>query len=559
MATKTQDVLSDIIAVGVSLLAGAYGAHKGIEEMRAAGMTDEEIELVQSRGGGALRGLGKGIGYGLGGALLGGMTTQLAGQTLGSYRGYKGERERAHEAIDKRAEHKLNKEKMFHKRLQEDKTASVNHGSDVDQWITVLHSDEGTLEKTAGVKDKAKKLWKGTQGAFGSAWDTARTASGNFVHSEPARALATPIVAGLAAGTVAYGVPAIANKMEESHIARNRDKYIKAMKDVHPEMKDIPQKDLHVAYNSLAIHTPHVLRDPLLGGQTLQQMAKYRQADLNQLGEMNKLRGNTLMDQAFLNATNFAAGGVTEGFKGYQAQRIADQEHEYRRGLDEARTRMDGLRQKATTRAQTYKELRDQDILDPRYTAEQVKVDARDRQQEDMFEHRKRRDEVADTKADTDLAHRQGRDAISDAQWELQQLTRYEESQLSQADRNRAHELQLALAGTKGGFTKAMDPMNLNIPHIDPHTGEQLYQQTGVTAAGLFDDKYTNLGNLLGGSKATQTSGSATALKPSVSNSALKTRLQKALSAKPSNPLKYGKPTVKNTPNKQKKKRKKRP
>jgi len=162
--------------------------------------------------------------------------------------------------------------------------------------------------------------------------------------SETQRALVTPIVGGLAAGGIAYGLPAALDKIREVRVRRNRDDYITAMKDVHPDLKGIPKKDLHIAYNSLAMHSPHVLRDPLLGGQELLRMSKYRQADINSLNELNKLRGNSMMDQAFMNATTMVAGGVSEGFKGYQAQRQADADQSYREKMDKARSDMDNAR-----------------------------------------------------------------------------------------------------------------------------------------------------------------------------------------------------------------------
>lgn len=158
--------------------------------------------------------------------------------------------------------------------------------------------------------------------------------------SETGRAFVTPIIGGVAAAGVAYGLPAAIEKVREVRVRRNRDEYINAMKKVH-DLKGIPQKDLHIAYNSIAMHSPHVLRDPLLGGQTLKSMANYRQADVNALNEINKLRGNNMMDQAILNATNAVAGGVTEGFKGYQAQRVADQDQAYRERMDAQRYAMD--------------------------------------------------------------------------------------------------------------------------------------------------------------------------------------------------------------------------
>lgn len=210
--------------------------------------------------------------------------------------------------------------------------------------------------------------------------------------SETQRALVTPIVGGIAAGGVAYGLPAAIDKVREVRVNRNRDKYIASMKDVFPDLKGIPKKDLHIAYNSLAMHAPHVLRDPLLGGQELLRMSRYRQADLNALNELNKLRGNSMMDQAFMNATNAVAGGVADGFKGYQSQRAADQDQAYRERMDRHRRRVDReknrierakLQQSAGQHASRDAYQRDRDAL----------RDAQDQRRMAMAENQERREQ----------------------------------------------------------------------------------------------------------------------------------------------------------------------
>jgi hypothetical protein len=91
------------------------------------------------------------------------------------------------------------------------------------------------------------------------------------------------------------------------------------MKKVHPDMRDIPQKDLLVAYNSLAHHTPDILADPLLGGQTLKQMAQYRVADVNTLGAIAKIKESR---EKALSSVPWAKGheplvrGIQEGVSG---------------------------------------------------------------------------------------------------------------------------------------------------------------------------------------------------------------------------------------------------
>jgi len=228
--------------------------------------------------------------------------------------------------------------------------------------------------------------------------------------SETQRSFLTPIVGGIAAGGVAYGLPAALDKVREVRVRRNRDKYITAMKDVHPDLKGIPKKDLHIAYNSMAMHSPHVLRDPLLGGQELLRMSKYRQADVNSLNEINKLRGNSMMDQAFMNATNIIAGGVGEGFKGYQAQRLADQDQAYREKMDQQRFQMDQERANLEKQKFQYAQTRD------------ANRDA----------YQKTRDATLDSQFQSQQAYKKMRDSVSDAQFGQTRKDRLAESKLRQ-------------------------------------------------------------------------------------------------------------------------------
>jgi phage-related protein len=229
--------------------------------------------------------------------------------------------------------------------------------------------------------------------------------------SETQRAFVTPVVGGLAAGTVAYGLPAALDKVREVRVRRNRDTYIKAMKDVHPDLKGIPERDLHIAYNSMAMHSPHVLRDPLLGGQELLRMSKYRQADINSLNEINKLRGNSMMDQAFMNATNMVASGVSDGFKGYQAQRQADADQAYRERMDIARAKMD--EQRMQLERDKFDESKRQ--FGESYTQRENQFGASFNQRENQFgaSFDQREDQAAQQDA-----YNRDRDAMQQAQWE---------------------------------------------------------------------------------------------------------------------------------------------
>lgn len=210
----------------------------------------------------------------------------------------------------------------------------------------------------------------------------------------------------LASAGVAYAIPAAVEAVRESRVRRNRDEYIKNMTKVFPEIKGIPKSDLHTAYNSLAMHSPHVLSDPLLGGQTLKSMANYRQADISALNEINKLRGGSLTDQALLNASNIAAGGMTEGYKTYVQQRDAASEQAYREKMDKERMGLEG--RKAATEFGKLREAREQN----KYRRE--RDDIADRRYKSEREYSVKRDQAQD-------AYRKDQDATNEARFILQQ------------------------------------------------------------------------------------------------------------------------------------------
>lgn len=260
--------------------------------------------------------------------------------------------------------------------------------------------------------------------------------------SETQRALITPIVGGIAAGGVAYGLPAALDKIREVRVQRNRDSYITAMKDVHPDLKGIPKKDLHIAYNSLAMHSPHVLRDPLLGGQELLRMSRYRQADINSLNEMNKLRGNNMMDQAFMNATNMVSSGIAEGFKGYQAQRIADQDQAYRVKMDTHRMNMDN--EKLKLENDKFKYTRGRDMNRDAYQKDRdATLDARDRNRDALskaqFDQSVKRDAQSASQFEAQMKHRRQRDIVADAQYGQTRQDRNSQYAQTRQDRNRQY------------------------------------------------------------------------------------------------------------------------
>ena len=191
---------------------GMIGAYKGRERMRRAGMSEDEMDDVQSILGGGARTIGKNIAYGAGGALGGGllgagigaiagkgpgaamggvMGTNLgagAGMLYGSYRGYKDEVEkgrRAAEAFKARkgrkktaalAEADLMGRQMAHSYVDEINNITQGDTMYNDTFTKVASALDDVaeawgLEKEAGAKDlyrKAKnKVKKGYRFAMG--------------------------------------------------------------------------------------------------------------------------------------------------------------------------------------------------------------------------------------------------------------------------------------------------------------------------------------------------------------------------------------------------------
>ena len=234
--------------------------------------------------------------------------------------------------------------------------------------------------------------------------------------------LAAPAIGALTAAGVAYAVPAAVEAVQNMKIRANRDKYLAEMKKVHPDMRSISDTDLHIAYNSIAQHTPDVLTDPLLGGQTLKQMAQFRMANVQALNEISRLRGQRPLDVALQTSTQFLAQGAADVAKTYTQQRVEDARNRfqqarvdqaaadatYRKDRDEALDKQFeqniGLREKE----QKYRETRDT-LLDTRYGQEQEYLKDRDKVRDKQFglthgqrvgeqRYRVARDKVLDTR-----------------------------------------------------------------------------------------------------------------------------------------------------------------
>lgn len=125
---------------------------------------------------------------------------------------------------------------------------------------------------------------------------------------------------------ISVGIPKLVDAIRAAGIRRSKDEYLKAMKDAHPELKNVSQRDLDLAYNSVAMNSPDVLKDPLLGGQVMKEITgRAMRWDLNQYSTLNRTAGGGLADYEHAAIQQFGkgVGNLTNVY--YDASAKADQ------------------------------------------------------------------------------------------------------------------------------------------------------------------------------------------------------------------------------------------
>jgi len=140
--------------------------------------------------------------------------------------------------------------------------------------------------------------------------------------AEAAKTFAIALGGSAAGAAVAYGMPAAINAVREAKLRANRDKFISNMKKVHPELNNHAKRDIDIVYNSLAIHAPNLLRDPLVGGQVmLDSLVRGRRMDVGTLSNVSKLTGGSGLSDPSKNAVSMIAKGVeqssSQAYKAY--------------------------------------------------------------------------------------------------------------------------------------------------------------------------------------------------------------------------------------------------
>jgi len=133
-----------------------------------------------------------------------------------------------------------------------------------------------------------------------------------------ASGLGTAFIAALGASAagaaVSYGVPAAVTAMRESRTRANRDRLVEMMCRAHPEIRNYQRREIDLVYNSLSMHSPRVLEDPLLGGQLmLDALRRGNYMDVGQLANISKLTGGSGLQEHEREAVRVLGTGMTQG------------------------------------------------------------------------------------------------------------------------------------------------------------------------------------------------------------------------------------------------------
>lgn len=140
-------------------------------------------------------------------------------------------------------------------------------------------------------------------------------------HIKTASKAGNILLGGLAAGATAYSIPKVFSALESARIRAKKQSIIADMKRVHPDLNMYAARDIDIAFNSLLIHSPQVLEDPLVGGQMLRDMVQRGSADLNQLRTANQI-GSDGLSNSDLEAIKHISMGVG-GYVAYDPDKNA--------------------------------------------------------------------------------------------------------------------------------------------------------------------------------------------------------------------------------------------
>jgi hypothetical protein len=154
----------------------------------------------------------------------------------------------------------------------------------------------------------------------------------NIVHglekeasAEAGKAFMYTLGGSMAGATVAYGIPAALESVRNARVRANRDKLIDNMKKANPEIRNFSKRDIDLVYNSLAMHAPRVLEDPLLGGQVMADaLRRGNNMDIGALSNVSKLTGGSGIKEHERDAVGVMSAGVVTGSRDVVKERYKD-------------------------------------------------------------------------------------------------------------------------------------------------------------------------------------------------------------------------------------------
>lgn len=140
--------------------------------------------------------------------------------------------------------------------------------------------------------------------------------------SEAGKAFMYTLGGSMAGAAVAYGVPAAVQGLRNARVRANKDKLIERMKRANPEIRNYSKRDIDLVYNSLAMHAPRVLEDPLLGSQVMADaLRRGNNMDIGALSNVSRLTGGSGMQEHERDAVGVLSGGVVRGAEGVAKER----------------------------------------------------------------------------------------------------------------------------------------------------------------------------------------------------------------------------------------------
>lgn len=143
--------------------------------------------------------------------------------------------------------------------------------------------------------------------------------------SEAGKAFMYTLGGSMAGAAVAYGVPAALQGIRNARVRANKDKLIAEMMRANPEIRNYSKRDIDLVYNSLAMHAPRVLEDPLLGSQVMADaLRRGNNMDIGALSNVSKLTGGSGMQQHERDAVGILSGGVSKGTEAYGRERYKE-------------------------------------------------------------------------------------------------------------------------------------------------------------------------------------------------------------------------------------------